>query len=124
MIVSSLLATAPACADDVPVVQIRDGRLHPPVLEVHVGEVVRWQPPPGQAIRIALDRHPTAHETAERAGDVHAIFRKTGEHTYVVTILPAGQRLRGTVRVGDGGGARPPAFACGDGSSDRVCFMP
>ena len=110
-------------ADDLPIVEIRDGRLHPAVLQVHVGEVVRWQAPPGRTIRIELDRHPTAHEAAERAGEIHAVFRKTGEHTYVVTILPSEERFRGTVRVGEGG-AWTPAFDCGDGSSGRVCFMP
>jgi hypothetical protein len=89
-----------------------------------LASIVRWQAAPGQAIRIELDRHPTAHERAERAGVLHAIFRKAGEQTYVVTVLPSGERLRGIVRVGESSGARPPAFDCGDGSSDRVCFMP
>ena len=122
-IAAGFIATGQPRADDLPIVQIRDGRLHPPILQVHVGEVVRWQAPPGQTIRIELDRHPTAHEAAERAGEVHAVFRKTGEHTYIVTILPSKERFRGTVKVGEGP-VRTPAFDCGDGSSDRVCFMP
>ena len=111
-------------ADDAPVVRVHDGRLDPAALSVHVGEIVRWQPPAGQAIRIELDRHPSAHETAERAGEIHAIFRKTGEHSYVVTIVPTGQRLQGTVIVGAARAALDRPLDCAPGSSDRVCFVP
>jgi hypothetical protein len=35
-----------ARADDAPVVHVREERLDPPSLAVHVGEVVRWQTQP------------------------------------------------------------------------------
>ena len=114
--------TALAYADDAPIVDVRNGRLEPKTLSVHVGEVVRWRSP-GQAIRVQLDRHPTAHEVAEGADGINAIFRKPGRHTYVVTIVATGERLVGGVVVGEGHGT-DSAKECTAGSSDRVCFLP
>jgi plastocyanin len=123
-IVSALIAAGPAFADDAPVVRIQDRRLHPPVLEVHVGEVVRWLPAPEETIRIELDPHPTAHEVAERAGDVRAIFLKSGEHSYVVTLLRTSEQLHGTVTVRPPRGAWERSLDCADGGSTRICVMP
>ena len=110
-------------ADDRPIVEIRDGGLEPTVLVVHVGEIVRWQPPPGESVRIELDGHPTAHEVAERAAELLAIFRKPGDHSYVLTLSSTGRRLRGTVSVREARGPWEQAVDCGEGSSDRICFM-
>ena len=119
-----LLGLAEAHADDAPIVHIRDGRLEPAALSVHVGEVVRWRASGGQALRVELDRHPTAHEIAERAGEINAVFRKPGLHSYVVTIVATGERLVGTVSVGEAHGVPDRLLDCAAGSSDRVCFMP
>lgn len=124
IIVIAVGAVGSAEADDAPIVRVRDGRLDPPALAVHVGEVVRWQAPPAQSLRIELDPHPDAHELAERSGDVRAMFLKSGEHNYIVTVLPAGQRLRGIVTVREPRGAWERALDCAEGSSSRICFMP
>ncbi len=123
VLVVFLRAVVPAQADDTPLVEVRNGRLHPAALSVHVGEVVRWTPAPGQSLRVELDPHPGAHEVAERAGDVSAIFLKSGEHNYIVTILPTGQRFHGTVSVREPRGAWQRALDCAEGSSNRICFM-
>ena len=124
VLIVALSALADARADDAPIVQVRDGRLEPAALSVHVGEVVRWRSPAGQALRLELDRHPSAHEAAERAGEINAVFRKPGRHTYVVTIVSTGEKLLGTVSVGPGHGTPERPLDCAAGSSDRVCFMP
>jgi hypothetical protein len=113
-----------ARADDAPVVHVRDGRLDPARLAIHVGEVVRWQSSPRRSLRIELDPHPDAHEVAERSGNVEGMFLKSGEHSYVLTALPAGKQLRGTVTVREPRGAWERALDCPAGSSTRICFMP
>ena len=124
IVMSLFLGLVPAQADDAPIIHVRDGRLEPPALSVHVGEVVRWRSSGGQALRVALDRHPSAHEVAERAGEVNAVFRKPGEHSYVVTVVPTGERLFGRVSVGEAHRPSDRQLDCAAGSSDRVCFMP
>jgi hypothetical protein len=61
---------------------------------------------------------------AERSGDVEGMFLKSGEHSYVLTVLPAGQRLRGTVTVREPSGAWERALDCPAGALTRICFMP
>lgn len=119
-----ILGLAEAHAEDAPIVHVHDGRLDPAALSVHVGEVVRWRSSAGQTLRIEMDRHPTAHEAAERAGEINAVFRKPGKHTYVVTIGQTGERLLGSVSVGEAHGPSDRLLDCALGSSDRVCFMP
>jgi plastocyanin len=123
VLLAELVMFHPAAADDEPIVHVRNGRLDPPRLAVHVGEVVRWQAQPGQSLRLELDPHPKAHEVAERPSDVRAMFLKTGEHDYVVTVGPGGQRLRGTVAVGEPRDAWERALNCADDSARRICFM-
>jgi hypothetical protein len=60
-----------------------------------------------------------AHEVAERSGEVHAVFRKQGQHHYVVTIVSTGERLPGIVTVEESGN-EPPSLECASGSSDRI----
>ena len=124
VLIPLLFGLLPAHADDAPIIYVREGRLEPAALSVHVGEVVRWRSSGGQALRVELDRHPTAHEVAERAGEINAVFRKPGQHSYVVTIVPTGDRLFGRVSVGEAHGPSDRPLDCAAGSSDRVCFMP
>jgi plastocyanin len=124
VVLSVLAGAGRAGADDAPIVRVEDGRLNPSSLSVHVGEVVHWQAPPDRSLRIELDPHPGAHEAAERAGNVRAMFLKSGEHSYVVKVLPDGRQLRGTVIVREPRGAWERALDCADGSSSRICFLP
>jgi plastocyanin len=112
-------------ADDQPVISVFRLGLSPARIQVHVGEVVRWRAVEGVQIRLEFDPHRDAHEVIQRVGEIRAVFRRTGEHWYIASIVGDGhQHARGVVVVtgAEGPASFPPI--CGPESSDRICVDP
>ena len=108
-------------ADDRPVVMVSGDSAIPKTLEVHVGEIVTWRAVRRNQLRIELDDHPQAHETVVRQGEVRAVFRVPGQHSYIARIGDDPQEARGTIVVRDSQtGLEFPE--CAPESSERICF--
>ena len=119
------LVAGPVVAEDRPVISVSRLGLSPDRIQVHVGEVVRWRAVEGVRIRLEFDPHRDAHEVIQRAGEIRAAFRRTGEHWYIASIGGDGhQHARGVVVVhgAEGPASFPPV--CGPESSDRICIEP
>ena len=125
-LVTVLIAGAVIAADQ-PVVEVSRGGLAPARIEVHVGEIIRWRTTDGIRMRIEFDPHRNAHEVIERAGEIRAVFTRSGEHWYVASIVDGGHRhARGVVMVRATESERPERLypGCAPESSDRICFAP
>jgi len=112
-------------AEDRPVISVSRLGLSPDRIQVHVGEVVRWRAVEGAQIRIQFDPHRDAHEVIQRAGEMRAVFRRTGEHWFIASIVGDGHpRARGVVVVhgAEGPASFPPI--CAPAISDRICVEP
>ena len=95
------------------------------VIEVHVGELIRWQAPSGEHLHLGLDAHPGAHEAVVRSGEIRAVFLLPGVHTYKVFVITDGREaLAGTVIVKEAEAAVDRPFICGPVSFKEVCFQP
>jgi plastocyanin len=119
------LVAEPVVAEDRPLISVSRLGLSPDRIQVHVGEVVRWRAVEGVRIRLEFDPHPDAHEVIQRAGEIRAAFKRTGEHWYVASIVGDGhQHARGlvVVRGAEGPASFPPV--CGPESSERICVEP
>jgi len=123
--VALLILAAPVFGTDQPVIAVSREALAPPVIEVHVGELIRWRAAGGEHLHLRLDAHPGAHEAVVRSGEIRAVFLLPGVHTYEVFVITDGRKaLAGTVVVkeAEAAGDRPPA--CAPGSFREVCFEP
>jgi plastocyanin len=123
LLMVGLVATA--SGDDLPIVDVSRQGLTPDRIEVHVGELVRWRAVKGVRIRLEFDPHRDAHEVIERSGEIRAIFRQSGKHWYVASIVGDGHRhSRGVVIVREADQPVPSPVECGPESSPRLCFQP
>lgn len=114
-----------AAGGDLPVIGVSPQGLTPDRIEVHVGELVRWQAAKGLRVRLEFDPHRDAHEVIERSGEIRAIFRQPGRHWYVASIVGDGHRhARGVVIVQEPDHPVPSPLECGPESSPRLCFQP
>ena len=110
---------------DQPIITVLRDALSPGVIEVHVGELIRWRAPGGEHLPLRLDAHPGAHEAVVRSGEIRAVFLVPGVHSYEVSVITHGQKaLAGTVIVKEAEAAveRPPV--CGPPSFREICFEP
>jgi hypothetical protein len=120
-----LVSVAGTFGSDQPVIMVSRTTLMPPRIEVHVGELIRWQAPGGEHLHLSLDAHPGAHEAVVRSGEIRALFLLPGVHTYKVSVIGDGRRvLSGTVVVREAAApvGRPPV--CAPVSFKEVCFEP
>jgi hypothetical protein len=123
--VGFLLLAAQTFGSDQPVITVSRDALSPGVIEVHVGEMIRWRAPGGEHLHLRLDAHPRAHAAVVRSGEIRAVFLLPGVHTYKVSVITDGQRaLSGTVIVREAAKASPRPTVCGPGSSKEICFEP
>ena len=123
--VGLLVFAAHALGTDQPIVTVSRAALAPSVIEVHVGELIRWQAPGGEHLHLRLDAHPGAHEAVVRSGEIRAEFLLPGVHTYTVFVITDGREaLAGTVIVKEAEAAVDRPFICGPVSFKEVCFQP
>ena len=116
---------APARGIDQPIITVSRTALAPTVIEVHVGESIRWQAPGGEHLHLRLDAHPGAHEAVVRSGEIRAVFLLPGVHTYKVFVITDGRTaLAGTVIVKEAEATVDRPFICGPVSFNEVCFEP
>lgn len=112
-------------ADDRPLILVAREGVAPSRLDVHVGEVVRWRAAAGQRLIVELDAHGSAHEVIFRSGEIRAIFRRSGEHSYTVSLQENGMRsFRGVVIVRNPVKPWDIPPVCANESTARVCFEP
>ena len=123
--VGLLLLAVQTFGADQPIITVSRDALSPGVIEVHVGEMIRWHAPGGEHLHLHLDAHPQAHEAVVRSGEILAVFLLPGVHTYKVSVITDGRRaLTGTVIVREAAKASPRPAVCGPGSSKEICFEP
>ena len=120
-----LLLAAPTFGADQPMITVSRDALAPDVIEVHVGELIRWKAPAGEHLHLRLDAHPGAHEAVVRSGEIKAVFLLPGVHTYEVSVITDGRKaLAGTVIVKEAAAAVERPLTCGPVSFREVCFEP
>ena len=123
--VGLLVCAAHARGADQPIITVSRPALVPSVIEVHVGELIRWQAPGGEHLHLRLDAHPGAHEAVVRSGEIRAMFLLPGVHTYKVFVITDGREdLAGTVIVKEAEAAVDRPFICAPVSFKEVCFGP
>lgn len=123
--VGLLLLAVETFGSDKPIITVSRDALSPGVIEVHVGEMIRWRAPGGEHLHLHLDAHPRAHEAVVRSGEIRAVFLLPGVHTYKVSVITDGRRaLAGTVIVREPEKAPERPTVCGPGSSKEICFEP
>lgn len=121
----ALLLAAPTFGADQPIITVSRNALSSRVVEVHVGELIRWRSSGGEHLHLRLDAHPRAHEAIVRSGEIRAVFLLTGVHTYKVAVITDGRKaLTGTVVVKEAAEAVERPIVCGPGSFKEVCFDP
>jgi hypothetical protein len=97
----------------------------PRAIEVHVGELIRWQAPGGEHLHLNLDAHPGAHEAVVRSGEIRAVFLRPGVHTYKVSVVSDRSRvLAGTIIVTQAAAPVDRPRACAPVSFREACFEP
>ena len=123
--VGFLLLAAQAFAADQPIITVSREALSPAVIEVHVGELIRWRAPGGEHLHLRLDAHPRAHEAVVRSGEIRGVFLLPGVHTYKVSVITDGRKvLSGTVIVKEANKVLERPLVCGPGSFKEICFEP
>ena len=80
--VGLLVFAAHALGTDQPIIAVSRAALVPSVIEVHEGELVRWQAPGGEHLHLRLDAHPGAHGAVVRSGEIRTMFILPGVHTH------------------------------------------
>ena len=125
LVVAFLLLAARTFATDQPIITVWRDALAPHLIEVHVGELIRWRAPGGEHLHLQLDAHPRAHEAVVRSGEIRAVFLLPGVHTYEVLLITDGRKvLAGTVVVKAAEGAIDVPRTCGPASFKEICFEP
>jgi len=123
--VGLLLLAARTFGVDQPIITVSQDALSPGVIEVHVGESIRWKALGGEHLHLRLDAHPAAHEAVVRSGEIKAVFLLPGVHNYEVSIIRDGRKaLAGTVIVKEAEAAVERPLTCGPVSFREVCFEP
>jgi len=122
--ISGFRMTAHAFGADQPIISVSRNALTPALIEVHVGELVRWRAQVGEHLHLQLDAHAGAHEPIGRPGEIRAMFLTAGTHTYEVSVSGGPRPLAGSVIVRES--ERPmerPGF-CGPVSYKDICVQP
>lgn len=125
LVIGFLLLAAPTFGADQPIITVSRDALAPGVIEVHVGELIRWKAPGREHLHLRLDAHPAAHEAVVRSGEIKAVFLLPGVHTYEVSLITDGRKaLAGTVIVKEAQAAVERPLTCGPGNFREICFEP
>lgn len=120
-----LLLAAQTFGSDQPIITVSRDALLPGVIEVHVGDLIRWQAPGGEHLHLRLDAHPRAHEAVVRFGEIRAVFLLPGVHTYKVSVITDGRKvLAGTVVVKEAAEVVERPLVCDPGSFREICLEP
>lgn len=119
--VALLMLAGHAFGADQPIITVSRESLAPRVIEVHMGELIRWQAAGGEHLHLRLDARPEAHEAVVRAGEIRAVFLVSGVHTYEVVVITDGCRaLAGAVIVKEAEAAVDLPRVCGPPSFREI----